>query len=434
MKTEDKRTSVGVASACSCCTSLVCMAQMGTTIAVGGTVMGTMGVATSGSAPFITSMFQSIGLGILLTLPANFYQILLIVVLGFTIIASYISYKFHQKLGPFGLIVVSSLLFYSSIYIFMSEPFYWITFILMLVSTIWSYNIGKGKSNGKVLKRDAQDYVKVTKGQAGTYPAFIAILIMITILGYFGFLVFAQNIVTLSALPIVIVAVFAGLATFFSPCSFGLLPAYLSLYPKDRQKQKGTIFKNGISASVGLIAFNVILGIIIAFIGLGIGSAFSISAGGQLAGITLKLRVMVGSILFILGILQFFHVSIQGKLFKEISQRLTSGKRGYSNYFFYGFGYNLGNIGCTGPIMAGLIILALASGFSAALFAFVIYSLTMAALMLIVSLFVGSTKINLLQESSHKIMRISAIVLMLAGLFIIGTVIYAKQFTSLFFP
>lgn len=435
MKTEDKRKGVGVAHVCSSSTSLVCMAQMGATAATGGAVMGTMGAAaTSGSVPLITSVFQSIGLGVLLTLPASFYQSLLVIVLGLTIVASYLSYKFHQKAGPFSLVIISSLLIYGSIYIFMSEPLYWIAFVLMLLSMVWNYTIGKGKSNDKVLKSDVQGSEKVSKGQAGTYFTFITILVIITILGYFGFLAFAQNMTTLGVLPIVIVAVFAGLATFFSPCSFGLLPAYLSLYTKDKQKQKGTILKNGVSASLGLIAFNGILGIIIAFIGFGIGSAFSISASGQLAGVTLTIRAIVGSILFILGVLQFFHVSIQGKLFKEVSQRLTFRKKGYSNYFFYGFGYNLGNIGCTGPIMAGLIILALASGFNAALFAFVIYSLTMAALMLTASLLVGSVKINFLQESSHRIMRISAVVLMLAGLFIIGTVIYAKQFASLFFP
>jgi len=73
MKTEDKRTSVGVAHVCSCCISLVCMAQMGAIAAAGGAVMGTMGAAaTSGSVPLITSVFHSIGLGVLLTLAASF--------------------------------------------------------------------------------------------------------------------------------------------------------------------------------------------------------------------------------------------------------------------------------------------------------------------------------------------------------------------------
>lgn len=271
------------------------------------------------------------------------------------------------------------------------------------------------------------------KGQAGMFIALLAVLIAIAIAGYIGFLAFAKNVAALDTLPLIIVAVFAGLATFFSPCSFGLLPAYLSLYAKGRRTQ-GHIFRNGIAASAGLISFNIILGVILAFIGLGIGSAFSVAAGGQLSGITLTIRATVGGILFILGVLQFFHISVQGRLFKSVSQKFVSGKKGSANYFLYGFGYNLGNVGCTGPILAGLTVLALASGFNAALLAFAVYSLTMGILMLAVSFFVGTAKINFLRESSHKIMRISAIVLMLAGIFVIGSVIYAGQFSALFFP
>lgn len=414
----------GIVQACSCCTSVVCMAQMGTAAVAGGASMGVMGAAASSSVPLLTVAFQAAGLGFLLALPASFYQILLIAVLGITLISSYFSYIFHKNPGPFGLAVFSSVLLYSSIYLLMSEPLYWVAFVLMLLSAVWNY---------KTVKKDKAPHAK-PMDKVGTYIAFLAILIIAAIAGYMGFLAFAQNTTALGALPLVIVAIFAGLATFFSPCSFGLLPAYLSLYAKGKQNQKGTIFKNGISASAGLIAFNILLGVIIALIGLGVGSAFSVAGGGQLAGITLTIRTMIGGILFILGVLQFFHISIQGKLFKGVSQKFASGKKAYPNYFFYGFGYNLGNVGCTGPIMAGLIILALASGFNAALLAFVVYSITMAALMLTVSLLVGSAKINFLQESSHKIMRISAIVLMLAGLFIIGTVVFAQQFADLFFP
>ena len=421
-----KSKKAGIAQACSCCTSVVCMAQMGTTAVAGGASMGVMGAATSSSVPLLTVAFQAAGLGFLLALPASFYQILLVVVLGFTMISSYFSYTFHKNPGPFGLVVFSSILLYSSIYLLMSESLYWTAFVLMLLSAAWSYKTVKRKS-------DIAPHAKPIN-QVGTYIVFLAILIIIAIAGYVSFLAFAQNMAVLGALPLITVAVFAGLATFFSPCSFGLLPAYLSLYGKGEQNHKGTIFKNGISASAGLITFNILLGIIIALIGLGIGSAFSIAAGGRLAGITLTVRAIIGGILVVLGVMQFFHISIQGKLFKGVSQKFASGKKGYSNYFFYGFGYNLGNVGCTGPIMAGLIILALASGFNVALLAFVVYSLTMAVLMLAVSLLVGSAKISFLQESSHKIMRLSAIVLVLAGLFILGTVVFAQQFAGLFFP
>lgn len=132
-----------VAQVSSACTSLVCMAQMGTMTVVGATSMGAMSVATTGSVPFITLVFQSIGLGFLLVFPAIYYQILMIIILGLTIFVSYLSYKFHKNTGLFGLIVISSILLYTSIYLFISEILYWIAFILMVISVVWSYGSRK---------------------------------------------------------------------------------------------------------------------------------------------------------------------------------------------------------------------------------------------------------------------------------------------------
>lgn len=140
-----KNKKTGVTQAASACTSLVCMAQMGTMTAAGGVAMGAMSVATTSSVPFITFVFQTIGLGFLLVFPAILYQILLIVVLGFTVIVSYFSYKFHKNIGLFALVLISSFLLYTSIYLFISEPLYWIAFVLMLVSVVWSYKIKRKK-------------------------------------------------------------------------------------------------------------------------------------------------------------------------------------------------------------------------------------------------------------------------------------------------
>ena len=138
MKGNDKKP---IAHACSACTSLVCMAQMGAMAATGGAAMGAMSAATT--VPFITFVFQAIGLGFLLVLPPIFYQILLIIVLGFTVVTSYFSYHFHKNISPFILTMMSSLLLYSSIYLFISETLYWVAFLLMVISAAWSYRIGK---------------------------------------------------------------------------------------------------------------------------------------------------------------------------------------------------------------------------------------------------------------------------------------------------
>ncbi len=131
------------AHACSCGTSIVCMAQMGTLSAVGATggmgAMGAAGAATALSTPFITLAFQSIGLGFLLVLPPLFYQAFLIAILAVTTLSSYFSYRFHERLAPFGLAVFSSFLVYDSIYLLVYEPLYWTGFALMFISGAWNY-------------------------------------------------------------------------------------------------------------------------------------------------------------------------------------------------------------------------------------------------------------------------------------------------------
>lgn len=136
------------AHACSCGTSIVCMAQMGamsTAGAAAGTMgtMGAVGAATAGSIPFITLAFQAVGLGFLLTLSALFYQALLIAILAFTIVSSYFSYRLHKRIGPFTLAAISSLVIYGSIYLLVSEYLYWIGFALMFFSGVWNYVVTK---------------------------------------------------------------------------------------------------------------------------------------------------------------------------------------------------------------------------------------------------------------------------------------------------
>lgn len=138
------------AHVCSCGTSIVCMAQMGAMGANGaatGTMgtMGAVGAVTTGSIPLITVAFQAVGLGFLLALPALLYQALLVVVLSFTIVSSYLSFRSHRRLGPFALAAISSLLIYTSIYLLASEYLYWTGFLSMFFSGGWNYLATKRK-------------------------------------------------------------------------------------------------------------------------------------------------------------------------------------------------------------------------------------------------------------------------------------------------
>ncbi len=74
------------------------------------------------------------------------------------------------------------------------------------------------------------------------------------------------------------------------------------------------------------------------------------------------------------------------------------GERGpAASLYLYGLGYNAAGMGCTGPILAGLIVVALASGgLASALGAFLVFAVTMGALMLVVSLLVAASEETLI--------------------------------------
>ena len=114
------------------------------------------------------------------------------------------------------------------------------------------------------------------------------------------------------------------------------------------------------------------------------------------------------------------------------------GERGpATNLYLYGLGYNAAGMGCTAPILAGLIVVALASGgIASALGAFFVFAVTMGALMLVVSLLVAASEETLLtrmKAATPKIKRAASYVLILVGIFNIYTAINLPVFLSLFF-
>lgn len=273
------------------------------------------------------------------------------------------------------------------------------------------------------------------RGQVGIFLIFLVVFLIITILGYFVFFRFASA-KDLGAFSIFVVALVAGVATFFSPCSFGLLPGYLSYFytnvPKKVRFRKSLFY--GFIASLGLLAFNLILFIIVFAIGLSLGKEFSVAGGGSLSSFTLTIRTIVGLLLIFLGFVQFLHIPIFSKLISGLSVKLKKGS--LRGLFVYGFTYNLANIGCTGPILTGLIVLVIPSGLFNVIGAFVVYSLAMMLLMVFVSILssVAKQKIESMVKFSPVIQNLSAGVLVAVGIFMLLTVLFAKTFSGLFFP
>ena len=272
------------------------------------------------------------------------------------------------------------------------------------------------------------------------YASIILSVAFITLLGYLGFVTFLKEVMpAFSSYSLYVLALVAGIATFFSPCSFPLLPGYLSFYYSAEQTDGGKrALYRGVLAASGVVTFTVILGVVIALMGQGIATSFSLSSPTP-SLFTRVFRIGLGAVLMSLGAIQLSNVTFHNHLFDALTSKFHSAARsGNRGLYLYGFGYNAAGIGCAAPIMAGLIVFALASGgFVNAFLAFLVYSLTMASLMLGVSLLVARSKtvlINNLKYSTPKIKKASSIILIAVGTFLIYATIDLQSFVQIFFP
>jgi cytochrome c-type biogenesis protein len=272
------------------------------------------------------------------------------------------------------------------------------------------------------------------------YSLIIFSVVIITLLGYFGFVAFLKDIIpAFSNYSLYLLAVVAGIATFFSPCSFPLLPGYLSFYYSiDQAKERERALYRGTLAAAGVVTFAIILGVVIALLGQGVASSFSVSSANP-SLFTRVFRIALGLVLVSLGILQLSNLTLHTHALDALTNKFQNAARsGNRGLYLYGFGYNVAGIGCAGPIMAGLIVFALGSGgFVSAFVAFLTYSLSMASLMLGISLLIAKSKtviINYLKYSTPKIKKASAIILIAVGLFLVYATINLQFFVQTFFP
>ena len=273
---------------------------------------------------------------------------------------------------------------------------------------------------------------------------YIALVVGLTAGGYALFIYLIMNALpNASSLGIVFVSVVAGIASFFNPCAFPVLPSYLAQYyvstsqQVKKQNRLGSILWYGLVAAIGVIIFNVILGVIVG--GLGAGFANSLGLTGSDPNIYIRwFRGIVGIFLILLG---YSHATGKGISFARLGHRIpqyVQSKSPTRNFFYYGFFYPLIGISCGGPILAGLSVFAFASGgFLSAFSAFLIYSAVMAILMIVVSLLVGLSREGLLKTVGGSVLtikRISGIVLLLVGAFLIFSAVFVQAFTKLLFP
>jgi len=276
------------------------------------------------------------------------------------------------------------------------------------------------------------------------FLVYIALVVGLTAGGYALFIYLLVNAFPNAAsLGIIFVSIVAGFASFFNPCAFPILPGYLAQYyvsapqKEERRSRLGSILLYGFVAAIGVIIFNIFLGAIVG--GLGTGFANSLGLSGPEPNIYIRwFRGIVGAFLILLG---YSHATGRGVNFTRLGHwipRYEQLKSPTRNFFYYGFFYPLIGISCGGPILAGLSLFAFASGgFVSAFSAFLIYSAVMAILMIIVSLLVGLSREGLLRVVGNSVLtikKISGVILLLVGAFLIFSAVFTQIFTKLLFP
>lgn len=228
----------------------------------------------------------------------------------------------------------------------------------------------------------------------------------------------------------------AGIAAFFNPCGFAMLPAYVAHYlgqhaDEDSRIRFGIIV-NGISlgavVSGGFLTTFAILGLAAAPLGSAIGDYV------HWAG------AIIGGLLVILGILMLLgNTGMSVAAIERLADRISAAghnegsSRGLKFYYFYGIAYAVASVGCTLPIFMIVLQSAIQGGVANSVAQFGAYALGMSAMMLVLSVIMVLSK-QVIQRAMPVLMQgirwVGGVIVIGAGGYLVWyNVVYAGLFS-----
>lgn len=185
------------------------------------------------------------------------------------------------------------------------------------------------------------------------YALLALVVVLVAVAGWIGFLLYRRiGLPEAEGAALLVLASFAGVAAFFSPCSFPLLATLLSREagadrPGDRSARTADALRFALALAVGAAVFLMLVGLVVAA-----------GSGGLLRGVTFGstparvIRALVGVMLIVLGLIQigvihapWFHrvdVLVRPLQRGQAELRRTSAMGGYA---LFGFGYILAGFG-----------------------------------------------------------------------------------------
>jgi cytochrome c-type biogenesis protein len=194
-------------------------------------------------------------------------------------------------------------------------------------------------------------------------------------------------------------AVTAGVATFFAPCAFPLLPGYLGYYVHESDPESSMLLPAG-AAAVGTIG------------ALGVVAAVVLAVGQPVKAALPTLEPLVGLGLVVVGI-----AFLAGRV-PELRIALPERPSTVVGFGAFGATYALAGAGCVVPLFVGVLSQALAFDVATAAVVLGAYALSVATPLVGVTLLAGAGVDGWQGAGEHAgtLRTLAAIVMILAGI------------------
>ena len=242
-------------------------------------------------------------------------------------------------------------------------------------------------------------------------------------------------------------AIGAGVMVFFSPCSFPMLPGYMSFYLANKKQRVGEFnekaaretLPDGLAAAAGLMGVLLLIGILL------------VPFVSVIGGFIPVPELVVGALILTMGVIMVMEYDsakivqpfrnlmsaiassqpmmiVKGGI--ESGIKATTGKEfSFSNgeagtrtgLFWYGVAYGSAASGCVAPVVVGLLTASISKGIITGLLVFLIFSATAGALMVAFTMVVAaseSTIVDKLKASTRQIEMAGGMVMIIVGLYL----------------
>ena len=255
------------------------------------------------------------------------------------------------------------------------------------------------------------------------------------------------GVVNLKQSSIYFFAVGAGVMVFFSPCSFPMLPGYMSFYLANKKQRTGKFdetaaretLPDGLAAAAGLTGVLLLIGILlIPFISIigGFIPLLELVVGIMIAGLGIMMVMEYDSepivrpfrnLIAIIGNSPPITVAKNG--IEKLMQQYWSKDFTFSGnsdgtrvgLFWYGVAYGSAAAGCVAPVVIGLLTASIGRGIITGLLVFLIFSFTAGMLMVAFTMLVAaseSTIIDKLKASIRQIEIVGGVIMIIVGLYL----------------